>query len=331
MHDADPGPWSVPAALDGERVDRALALITGLSRQQVNRLLDAERVRIGRAVVKSHSRKVRAGETLAVEGDLAPESRPGLEADASVEVPVVYADEAVIVVDKPAGLVVHPGHGHPEGTLVQGLLARFPDLAALTDKAPDRPGIVHRLDKGTSGLLVVARTAVARDDLGAQLARRTVNREYVALVLGRLESDAGLIDAPLGRVPTDPSRIRVQTGGRAARTRYTVEARFDRPAPTSLVRCRLETGRTHQIRVHFSSIGHPVAGDERYGGRRAPAWPAEFAAFLGADRPFLHAAALGFVHPANGEKLYFTSPLPADLAALVASISANGGLHTAGS
>ena len=311
-------------ALDGERVDRALALITGLSRREINAVLDEGRVTLGRRVVTSRSRKVHAGEHLAVVGDMAAPGAGPLDADPSVDVPVVFADPAVIVVDKPAGLVVHPGHGNLEGTMVQGLLSRYPDLAELSDDAPERPGIVHRLDKGTSGLLVVARTAAARDDLAAQLAHRSVQREYLALVLGHLESEAGLIDAPLGRSDIEPGRIRVQAGGRAARTRYTVEARFEAPAATSLVRCRLETGRTHQIRVHLSTIGHPVAGDDRYGGRRPPAWPSAFAAFLPPGRPFLHAAALGFVHPDSREEMYFTSPLPADLNALLASISASG-------
>jgi 23S rRNA pseudouridine1911/1915/1917 synthase len=311
-------------ALDGERVDRALALITGLSRREVNAVLDDGRVTLGRRVVTSRRRKVHAGEHLSVVGEMVPAGAGPAEADASVEVAVVYADPAVIVVDKPAGLVVHPGHGNLGGTMVQGLLARFPDLAGLSGDAPERPGIVHRLDKGTSGLLVVARTTAARDDLAAQLAHRSVKREYLALVLGHLESDAGLIDAPLGRSDIDPSRIRVQSGGRAARTRYMVEARFDQPVATSLVRCRLETGRTHQIRVHLSTIGHPVAGDDRYGGRRPPAWSPDFAVFLPPGRPFLHAAALGFVHPDSGEEMYFTSPLPADLTRFLTGISASG-------
>ena len=317
MPEGEARQWAVPAALDGERVDRALALITGLSRREVNAVLDDGRVSIGRRVVTSHSRKVHSGEKLTVEGDLEPQGAAAPTADPSVEVPVVYADEAVIVVDKPAGLVVHPGNGNWTGTLVHGLLARFPDLGALADgEYLDRPGIVHRLDKGTSGLLVVARTAPAREHLIGQLAGRTMTREYVALVYGTLESEGGVVDAPLGRSDTDPSRIRVQSGGRAARTRYEVESRFTEPVPTTLLRCRLETGRTHQIRVHLSSIGHPVVGDDRYGGRTRPGGPQ-----LPPGRPFLHAAALAFVHPVTGEEMRFTSPLPADLAEVLADLS----------
>jgi 23S rRNA pseudouridine1911/1915/1917 synthase len=301
--------WPVPAALDGERVDRALALITGLSRRQVNEVLDEGRVSVGRRVVESRSRRVHTGEHLEVRGLLEPPGPASLLPDPSVEVPVVYEDGAVIVVDKPPGLVVHPGHGNHQGTLVQGLLARYPDLAELaTGDAASRPGIVHRLDKGTSGLLVVARTPAARDDLVAQMSGRTVEREYLTVVFGQVESDGGLIDAPLGRSDADPSRIRVQTGGRPARTRYEVLERYSTPVPATLVRCRLETGRTHQIRVHLASIGHPVAGDDRYGGRARHGWPD-----LPSERPFLHAAELGFAHPVTGRAQHFSSPLPLDL------------------
>jgi 23S rRNA pseudouridine1911/1915/1917 synthase len=228
-----------------------------------------------------------------------------------IDVPVVWHDDQVIVVDKPAGLVVHPGAGHPEATLVHGLLARFPDLAEL---GGDRPGIVHRLDKGTSGLMVVARTADAQASLTRQLASRRMTREYVTLVAGNLESDAGLIDAPLGRSDADPTRIRVQSGGRDARTRYEVESRFERPIVATLLKCRLETGRTHQIRVHLASIGHPVVGDGRYRGPRLEPL----------TRPFLHAAALAFDHPGSGERVDFLSPLPEDLRSVLATISHGG-------
>jgi 23S rRNA pseudouridine1911/1915/1917 synthase len=233
---------------------------------------------------------------------------PPLRPDPAVEVPVVWHDNQVIVVDKPAGLVVHPGAGNPEATLVHGLLARFPDLV---DLGGDRPGIVHRLDKGTSGLMVVARTPDAQASLTQQLASRRMTREYVTLVAGNIESDAGLIDAPLGRSDADPTKIRVQSGGRDARTRYAVESRFDHPIVATLLKCRLETGRTHQIRVHLASIGHPVIGDDRYRGPRLDAL----------TRPFLHASALAFEHPHTGQRLDFLSPLPEDLRSVLATIS----------
>lgn len=310
--------WKVPGALEGERLDRAIALITGLSRREVNGVLDDGRVSIGRRVVTAHSRRVHEGETLAVTGDLAPEAATLPVPDPAVGVPVVYADEEIIVVDKPAGLVVHPGAGQRSGTLVHGLLAAFPDLGALASgEQAERPGIVHRLDKGTSGLLVVARTDHARQSLVAQLSDRSLGREYRALVAGDVDSDSGLIDAPLARSDLDPTRMRVQAGGRPARTGYAVEARYTLPAPSVLLRCRLETGRTHQIRVHLSTIGHPVVADDRYG--RRPPGPLD--ALLARGRPFLHAAALELDHPRSGERLHFDSPLPPDLVAVLGQLS----------
>ncbi len=305
--------WPVPGALDGERLDRAIALVTGLPRSEVERLVSEGRVTVGRRVITTRSRRVRAGERVRIEGPLGPDRAAVPVSDHGVEVTVVYADADLVVVDKPAGLVVHPGAGNREGTLVHGLLARFPDLGALAvadDR--ERPGIVHRLDKGTSGLLVVARTPQARTRLAAQLAARTMGREYLALVAGDIESDAGLVDAPLGRSDADPTRIRVQAGGRPARTRYEVEERFAGPPALTLIRCRLETGRTHQIRVHLASIGHPVLNDERYGGPASPD--------LGPARPFLHAASLAFDHPSTGERMRFESPVPPDLLRLLHTI-----------
>ncbi len=312
--------WKVPAALDGERVDRVLALITGLSRRDVNRMIDGGQVRLEGQPVSSRSRRVRSGERLGVEGPVEAAAPPVLAADPSVPVTVVWCDDDVIVVDKPAGVVVHPGAGHLSATLVHGLLARFPELAAIEDPSGPtgsgpRPGIVHRLDKGTSGLMVVARSPAARVALVRQLARREVGRDYATLVVGSVESDAGLVDAPLGRHHSDPTRMRVQTGGRDARTRYEVQGRFDEPVPTSLLRCRLETGRTHQIRVHLASIGHPVIGDDRYGSRRQVWSP------LPPGRPFLHATELNFDHPGTGRRMRFSSPLPDDLQAVLRTIS----------
>lgn len=225
-----------------------------------------------------------------------------------MDVALVHEDAQVIVVDKAAGVVVHPGSGHGRGTLVQGLLARFPDLAQSGAGEPDRPGIVHRLDKGTSGLLVVARTEDAYHSLVDQLKNRSVDRRYLCLVWGHLSSPDGLVDAPVGRASTDPTRMAVSARGRPARTRYHVLERRTDPDVT-LLECRLETGRTHQVRVHLASIGHPVVGDARYGGSRSS---------LVIGRPFLHAHRLGFAHPADGERVSFSSPLPSELEALLA-------------
>jgi 23S rRNA pseudouridine1911/1915/1917 synthase len=316
-----PEGWELPGALDGERLDRALALLTGCSRRQADELIEGGRVSVDDTVMASRTRRVRAGEKLSVAGPPVLRGSRTLEGDAGVEVPVVWSDDEIIVVDKPPGLVVHPGAGNRSGTLVQGLLARYPDLAALAENAggprdDDRPGIVHRLDKGTSGLLVVARTRHARVGLTAQLAARQVGREYVALVAGTVEADAGLIDAPIGRGDRDPTRMRIQAGGRPARTRYRVEGRYGPPAPTTLLHCRLETGRTHQVRVHLASIGHPVIGDRRYGPIVPAAWGP-----LPPDRHFLHAAMLAFDHPTTGERLAFSSPLPSDLQAVLDEVT----------
>jgi 23S rRNA pseudouridine1911/1915/1917 synthase len=303
----------VPGPLDGERLDRVVAMVLDVSRARAAALVTGGEVTLDGEPVTVRSARVRAGQDLAVAW-AGPAGPDPLAADPAVPVVVVHADADVIVVDKPAGVVVHPGSGVTGATLVNGLLARFPELGAIG--APDRPGIVHRLDRGTSGLLVVARSAVAYAALVDQLAGHHVQRRYLALVGGHVEADAGLIDAPLGRSSRDPTRRAVRHDGQPARTRYRAEERFDRPVAATLVTCELETGRTHQIRAHFQAVGHPVVGDDRYGGRPVDRLPA--------GRPFLHAAALGFDHPVSGEPLLFESPLPADLAGALAEFRGTG-------
>lgn len=303
----------MPAALAGERVDRAVAILTGLPRSEVAALVAGGGVRLGGRSVSGRSRRVTEGEVLEINLPEPPGVAAGPEGDASVDVDVVHADAEVVVVDKPAGLVVHAGAGHRTGTLVHGLLARFPDLAAIGAGELARPGIVHRLDKGTSGLLVVARTAFAYHDLVEQLRRHAVERVYRTLVSGLVEAPAGLIDAPVGRGVRDPTRMAVAAGGKEARTRYRVEARYTDPAPVSLLECRLETGRTHQIRVHLAAIGHPVVGDTRYRGGAGGG--------LALPRPFLHATSLSFDHPGTGRRMSFSSPLPEDLRGLLDQLS----------
>ena len=295
----------VPAALAGERVDRAVALLTGLPRSDAARLVDEGAVRVGGRPVSARSRRLAEGEELEV--DVPEAAGPvRLAPDAQVPLAVVHADEHVLVVDKAAGVVVHPGAGQAGGTLVQGLLARYPDLARVGEAG--RPGIVHRLDKGTSGLLVVARSPEAYRALTRQLAARAMERRYLALVRGTVEAPAGLVDAPVGRASSDPTRMSVSAKGRPARTRYEVRRRFTAPAAATLVECSLETGRTHQIRVHLAAIGHPVLGDPRYGGAGAARL---------SPRPFLHAFRLAFDHPATGERVAFSSELPPDLQAVL--------------
>lgn len=299
----------VPAALAGQRLDRVVAMLTGVTRALAAELLDAGRVELRGAVVTKPSARVAEGDELRVDLPV-PEADEVLAAEPTVDVPVVHADEHVLVVDKPEALVVHPGAGNATGTLAAGLLARYPELAGVGE--PDRPGIVHRLDKGTSGLLVVARTTLAYDSLVEQLSSRTVERRYLALVWGQPEPATGLVDAPIGRSRRDPTRMAVSSSGKEARTRYELQQRFTHPVDCSLLECRLETGRTHQIRVHLAAIEHPIVGDPRYRGARS-SFPT--------PRPFLHAHALAFSHPATGERLSFTSPLPEDLAAVLARCS----------
>lgn len=300
----------IPPALDGERVDRVVSLLTGLSRSQVAALVEEGTVRVDQVAVRARSRRVAAGEVLEVP-DPADAPPAGVHPDPDVAFTVVHADESVIVVDKPAGVVVHPGAGHSEGTLVAGLLARFPELSQLAVAgAENRPGIVHRLDKGTSGLMMVARTAAARRSLSAQLAARTAQRRYRALVWGWPDAGEGMIEAPIGRGEADPTRMAVRVGGRDARTRYRVVRRLALPVPVALLECRLETGRTHQIRVHLAAIGLPVVGDSRYGHRGR--WPADLARLDG-DRLWLHATNLAFDHPLSGERQEFSSEIPEDL------------------
>ncbi len=295
---------AVPAALAGERVDRALALLTGWSRAEVARMIDDGAVLVGgQPVAKSH--RLEVGALVVLLSEPAPTAPPGPE---PVPVDVRFADEDLVVVSKPAGLVVHPGAGHAGGTLVNGLLQRFPELSGVGD--PARPGIVHRLDRDTSGLMLVARSRRAYDSLVGALARHEIDRRYLALVWGRFEAPRGIIDAPIGRSPTRRTRMAVRDEGRAARTAYEVRREYESPA-VSLLECRLETGRTHQLRVHLSAVGHPVVGDAAYRGDR-PSLP------LG--RPFLHAYELALDHPTTGERLAFEDPLPVELGSMLDSV-----------
>jgi 23S rRNA pseudouridine1911/1915/1917 synthase len=301
---------TVPAALEGERVDRVVAMLTGRPRAEVAELVSSGAVRLRGQAVTTRSMRVTEGDDLEVE--LPPDDPMAgiVQPEVEVDVNVVFEDADVLVVDKTPELVVHPGAGNASGTLVAGLVARYPELAGVGE--PERPGIVHRLDKGTSGLLVVARTQQAYESLVGQLSARTVDRRYAALVWGHPTPVQGMIDAPLGRSRKDPTRMAVTASGREARTSYTVEKAFIDPVEAALLSCKLETGRTHQIRVHLAAIDHPIVGDPRYRGARR-SFPA--------PRPFLHAARLAFDHPRTGERVAVESPLPDDLRALLDLLS----------
>jgi 23S rRNA pseudouridine1911/1915/1917 synthase len=299
----------VPRALDGQRLDRVVALVTGGSRAEAAALVDEGVVTVDGSPVTTRSHRVAEGDVVDI--DLPNRSAAvDLAADPAVPVPVVYEDEDLIVVDKPAGVVVHPGAGQRSGTLVNGLLARYPEIRDVGQA--DRPGIVHRLDKGTSGLLVVAHRQPAYDGLVAMLGRHEVERRYRTLVWGTVASPTGLVDAPIGRSGRERTRMAVTVRGKPARTWYDVVRTYHRPVEVTELVCRLETGRTHQIRVHMASIGHRVVGDGRYGGDRQS---------LPLPRPFLHAEHLGFRHPVRGDELTFSSPLPDDLAQVLAGLS----------
>ena len=301
----------VGSALDGLRLDRAVALVADVSRSMAARLVAEGGVRLDGAVVTSGARRVATGQSLAVDIDIRDDPVPAADPDVVFE--VVLEDPDVVVVDKPAGLVVHPGAGHDRGTLAHGLLARYPELAGVGD--PYRPGIVHRLDRGTSGLLVVARTERARQQLVEQMRSHQPERVYCALVWGHPEAPSGSIDAPIGRSSRNPQRMTVTDRGRPARTRYSLERRFVEPERVALLTCQLETGRTHQIRVHLRAIGHPVVGDRTYGAGRGRGED------FGLTRPFLHARSLSFSHPVSGATIRVEAPLPHGLASVLDLLS----------
>ena len=299
----------IPEALAGERIDRIVALVTGCSRSEATDLIAGDGVHIGERAVTKASHRVTTGDVVRISGD--PHRAPVVvEPDDEIEIDVVYEDDDVIVVNKSPGVVVHPGPGHSGSTLVHGLIARFPDLRDVGE--PERPGLVHRLDRGTSGLMVVARTHDAYVDLVNQLSTHAVERAYTALVWGHAEHSRGVIDAPIGRSRRDPLRMTVAIDGRPSRTHYSVDHEYHEPVVVSLLTCELETGRTHQIRVHCRSIGHPVVGDALYGGQRSS---------LRIDRPFLHARRLSFVHPGTAAEVTFEAPLPTDLTRVLERLS----------
>jgi 23S rRNA pseudouridine1911/1915/1917 synthase len=286
----------VPESAAGRRLDRSLAELPEVgTRAAAERLLAAKAVRVD-GTVRAKSHRLVGGEELELDTrSLAP--KPLAAEQEPLELRIAYEDEHLLVVDKPAGLVVHPGAGHPAGTLVQGLLGR-----GLAGGDPERPGIVHRLDRDTSGLMVVSRTQEAYDGLQTLVRRRALEREYLALVRGRPRSRHGRIEAPIGRDRRDPTRRSLDTDSpKDAVTHFEVVELLPAHA---LLRVHLETGRTHQIRVHLGAIGLPVAGDPVYGVSEP-----------GLHRQFLHAARLAFPHPVTGASVDVTSPLPPDLQA----------------
>ena len=291
----------IPASCSGLRLDQALArLLPEHSRSRIRTWIDAGRVSLAGSVVEA-TRRVDGGERIVVLP--LPDPRAAAFTPQSMPLAIVYEDAAIIVVDKPAGLVVHPGSGNWDGTLANALLHHAPALAAVA-----RAGIVHRLDKDTTGLLVVAKTPIAQTALVRQLQARTVHREYIALVIGDI-ARGGTVDAPIGRHPVKRTSMAVIATGKPSITHYEVRERL---GDCTLLACRLESGRTHQIRVHLASIGHPLVGDPAYG--RTQAKGIAFA------RQALHAWKLGLEHPSTHQSMQWESPLPADFAALLANL-----------
>jgi 23S rRNA pseudouridine1911/1915/1917 synthase len=292
---------------EGVRLDAYLASqIEGWSRARLQHLIEDEEVLVNGKTAKS-SYKLNANDEIEVELVAAPTTTFAPE---DIPLDIVFEDDALIVINKPAGLVVHPAAGIQSGTLANALAYHFEQLS--TNAGLVRPGIVHRIDKGTSGLLVVAKTEMAHEHLANQFRERKVFKSYLALVHGVVERDAGRIEQPLARDPRNRTRMAIVRGGRGAVSLYKVRRRYDR---FTLLDVEIKTGRTHQIRVHLSYLKHPVVGDEVYGaGRdntvRDPKLRAEIRKL---GRTFLHAAELGFRHPITGEPLRFQSPLPAEL------------------
>jgi len=291
----------------GQRLDIYLTRqLCDYSRSRIQELIRQDCVRVNDRPAKA-GRQVEGGDRVSV---MLPAPEPRQLPAEALPLHICYEDDALIVVDKPAGLVVHPAPGHPRGTLVNALLAYVPDLG--DDGASQRPGIVHRLDKDTSGLMVVAKTPLVLERLQRQFSERQVEKLYLALVEGIPAVDSGEIEAPIGRDPRDRQRMAiVARGGREARTLFWVERRYRRRA---LLRVQPLTGRTHQIRVHLAAIGHPIAGDPLYGYRREPQPP----------RLCLHAAQLRFRHPLTGESLVFTAPLPTDIQGFLDRLQESG-------
>jgi 23S rRNA pseudouridine1911/1915/1917 synthase len=290
---------------DGLRLDRVLANeIPGYSRSQIQRLIDDGHVTLPRVKVVKPNTQVREGDEITIALPAPVAAEPDAE---EIPLEILFQDAAIVVVNKPAGMVVHPGAGHERGTLVNALLHHVSDLSGIGGEL--RPGIVHRLDKGTSGVMVVAKSDAAHQELARQFHDREVEKEYVALVWG-LVQQRKRIDIPIGRDPVH--REKISTRARRARSAVT-RVTWARHVPgVSLLRVAIHTGRTHQIRVHLNAIGHPIVGDSLYGGvhRRVPH---PLRAVLRLTRPFLHAERLAFTHPTTGERMRFAAPLPPDL------------------
>jgi len=309
---------------EGERLDSYLAEEIGeLSRSRIQKAIKAGDCQVNERVVKKSSYRVRLGDRVSLV--FSPPEPLRVEPE-KVPLDIIYEDELIVVVNKSPGMVTHPAPGHSSGTLVNALLAHCSNLSGIGGVI--RPGIVHRLDAGTSGLLVVAKNDVAHISLSRQIMERKMKRRYVAVVWGELKSHEGVIDAPIGRSKRDRKKMAVVADGRRAITHYSV---IDTFPPFQYIKLSLETGRTHQIRVHLSHIGHPVFGDPQYGGRRlrkGKLTKEEFERATEAlkiiERQALHAISLEFLHPGSGKAMNFEAPMPEDFRKLLEYLSSTG-------
>lgn len=298
----------VPFELSGYRLDQAIAeMFPDYSRSRLKGWIQDGRVKVNDNVVEKPREKLLGGETIEIDGELEAEVRWEAE---DISLDIIYEDDDILVVNKPAGLVVHPGAGNPQGTMLNALLHHYPEIATVP-----RAGIVHRLDKDTTGLMVVAKNVTAQTDLVSQLQDKSVTREYEAIAIGIMTA-GGVVDAPIGRHPTKRTHMAVTELGKEAVTHYRVMEKYRKH---TRIRLRLETGRTHQIRVHMAHINHILVGDPVYGGRVRPPKGASqelLDALRAFKRQALHAAKLSLVHPSSGELMSWEAPLPEDMVEL---------------
>lgn len=305
MNPEDSLSFVIPEAINQLRVDKAIALETHLSRSVIAEMFKVGNVLVNGKISK-RSEKVVSGDEIQVTFlDISPDTVQPQDLD----ITVVYEDDDIVVVNKSAGMVVHPGAGNPDSTLVNALVFRYPDIAEVGQA--HRPGIVHRLDAGTSGLLVAAKSPIAYEKFIEMFTTHDVDRQYIALVWGKFETSSGTIDAAIGRSVARATKMAIRDEGKPARTNYSVNEYFT-DSNVTLLDVSLETGRTHQIRVHCAAIGHPIVGDKTYGGYRQS---------LECSRPFLHAHTLRFAHPVTNEQMEFSVPLPKDLQDVLGSLS----------
>ncbi|HEY7442562.1 MAG TPA: RluA family pseudouridine synthase [Vicinamibacterales bacterium] len=306
--------FQVPASESGARLDQFLVgVVPDHSRSQIQRLIKDGLVRLAGRPARPNT-AVRHGDRIFVDFPAPKDAKP---ASQPLPIDIVYEDGDLVVVNKTAGMVVHPAAGHADGTLVNALLHHIEDLSGIGGER--RPGIVHRLDRGTSGLMVVAKNDAAHTELTRQFHDREVEKEYIALVWGLVQAGRR-IDAPIGRDPVH--RQKMSARARRARSAVTRVTRAERLRGVTLLHVAIATGRTHQIRVHLSAIGHPIVGDRLYGGTRRH-MPGDLRALKHLERPFLHAARLVFTHPSDGRRMEFSSPLPNDLQAVLDELHAD--------